>query len=147
MIRKFIESDMDAVLDIWLSASIIAHDFIEASFWESQKENMRNIYIPLSESYVFELDSKIAGFYSLKENILAAIFVSPEFQGKGIGKQLIAHAKKQRAKLTLSVYKENISSCQFYLCQGFAIVSEQTDEHTGHQEYTMSISPPKFKNL
>jgi len=71
MVKKFSGSDIDPILDIWLSASIKAHDFIEASFWESQVENMRNIYIPVSETYVFE--------------------------------------------------------------------SEQTDEHTGHQEYTMCI--------
>ena len=139
MIRKSNGSDIDLVLDIWLSASIKAHDFIEASFWESQVENMRNIYIPASETYVFESDSKVVGFYSLYENNLAAIFVHPEFQGKGIGKQLMSHAKTRNVRLTLSVYKENEDSYQFYLSQGFAVVSEQTDEHTGHQEYTMSI--------
>lgn len=139
MIRKFSTSDIDSILDIWLSASIKAHGFIKASFWESQIENMRNIYIPASETYVFESDSKVIGFYSLNENNLAAIFVFPSFQGKGIGKQLMSHAKKQRARLSLSVYKENKESYQFYLSQGFTIVSEQTDEHTGHQEYTMNI--------
>ena len=139
MIRKFSESDMDAVIDIWLSASIKAHNFVEASFWKSQVENMRNIYIPTSETYVFENKSKIVGFYSLNKNNLAAIFVSPESQGKGIGKQLMSHAKKQRATLTLSVYKENEIGYRFYLSQGFAVISKQTDKHTGHQEYTMSI--------
>lgn len=140
MIRKLRSgSDIDAVLDIWLSASIKSHDFVEASFWESQVENMRNIYIPASETYVFESDSQVVGFYSLNGNNIAAIFVFPEFQGKGIGKQLMSHAKQQRVTLTLSVYKENEASCQFYLSQGFAVISEQTDEHTGHQEYTMSL--------
>ena len=73
------------------------------------------------------------------ENNLAAIFVSPKFQGKGIGKQLMSHAKIQRSMLTLSVYKENEASYQFYLAQGFTVISEQTDEHSGHQEYTMSV--------
>jgi len=141
MIREFNDSDMDPVMDIWLSASIKAHDFVEASFWESQVENMRNIYIPASETYVFESGSEVIGFYSLNENNLAAVFVAPAFQGRGIGKQLISHAKKQRVRLTLSVYKENEAGYQFYLSQGFDVISEQTDVHTGHQEYTMSIGP------
>ncbi|TOK35100.1 GNAT family N-acetyltransferase, partial [Vibrio parahaemolyticus] len=106
--------------------------------WESQLENMRNIYIPASETYVYEVESKVVGFYALYENSLAAIFVYPELQGKGIGKQLLSHAKAQRAVLSLSVYKENQASYQFYLSQGFKVVSEQVDEHTGHSEYTMS---------
>ncbi|EEX92070.1 GCN5-related N-acetyltransferase [Vibrio orientalis CIP 102891 = ATCC 33934] len=131
---------MDSVLEIWLNASVKAHDFVSAVFWESQVENMRNIYIPASETYVYEAESKVVGFYALYENSLAAIFVSPEFQGKGkgIGKQLLSHAKAQRAVLSLSVYKENQASYQFYLSQGFQVVSEQLDDHTGHPEYTMS---------
>ncbi|NMR77527.1 GNAT family N-acetyltransferase, partial [Vibrio alginolyticus] len=52
MIRKYNENDMGSVLEIWLNASVKAHDFISAEFWESQLENMRNIYIPASETYV-----------------------------------------------------------------------------------------------
>ncbi|HCE1486267.1 N-acetyltransferase [Vibrio parahaemolyticus] len=138
MIRKYNENDIDSVLEIWLNASVKAHDFISVEFWASQVENMRNIYIPVSETYVYEAESKVAGFYALYENNLAAIFVSPELQGKGIGKQLLSHAKAQRAVLSLSVYKENQVSYQFYLSQGFKVISEQSDEHTGHPEYTMS---------
>ncbi|ELJ8822735.1 N-acetyltransferase [Vibrio parahaemolyticus] len=138
MIRQYNPHDLDSVLEIWLEASVKAHDFISAEFWESQVENMRNIYIPASEVYVFEVDSKVVGFYALYENNLAAIFVSPAFQGKGIGKQLLSHAKAQRVVLGLSVYKENQASYQFYLSQGFTVVSEQLDEHTGYPEFTMS---------
>ena len=52
----------------------------------------------------------------------------------------MAHAKRQRAELTLSVYKENEASYRFYLTQGFRVISEQADEHTGHLEYTMSTN-------
>ncbi|MHC6530210.1 N-acetyltransferase [Vibrio proteolyticus] len=138
MIRKYNSNDLDSVLEIWLEASVKAHDFVSADFWESQVESMRNVYIPASEVFVYEIESKIVGFYALHENNLAAIFVFPAFQGQGIGKQLLSHAKAQRAILSLSVYKENQASYQFYLSQGFTVVSEQRDEHTGHPEYTMS---------
>lgn len=140
MIRQYNENDLDSVLEIWLKASVKAHHFVSAEFWESQVENMRNIYIPASETYVYETESKVVGFYALYENNLAAIFVAPQLQGKGIGKQLLNHAKAQRTVINLSVYKENQASYQFYLSQGFKVVSEQLDEHTGHPEYTMSLS-------
>ncbi len=137
MIRKYNSNDLDLVIEIWLEASVKAHNFVSADFWGSQVESMRNIYIPASEVFVYEIESKIVGFYALYENNLAAIFVLPAFQGKGFGKQLLSHAKAQRAILSLSVYKENKASYQFYLSQGFRVVSEQLDEHTGHLEYTM----------
>ncbi|EHN68525.1 N-acetyltransferase [Aliivibrio fischeri] len=137
MIRQCTLQDINSVLDIWLTSSIKAHDFVPAEFWVSQVDNMRDIYIPASKTYVVELDSKIVGFYSLYENMLAAIFVLPEYQGKGIGKQLIAHAKERSPMLTLNVYTENVASYQFYLSQGFTVISDQVCEHTGHMEYTM----------
>ncbi|WED25644.1 N-acetyltransferase [Vibrio sp. DW001] len=138
MIRRYEEDDVEVVLDIWLSASIQAHNFVAAEFWVSQVDSMRNVYIPASETYVYEKESKVVGFYALYENTLAAIFVAPDEQGRGIGKQLMNHAKRQRTSLTLSVYKENEPSFIFYRSQGFIVISEQIDEHTGHQEFTMT---------
>ena len=137
MIRNYQSSDIEQVIQIWLEASIKAHHFIPEEFWQSQIDNMRNIYLPSSEVYVFELDSSVAGFYALYEDKLAAIFVSPDKQHRGIGKQLIDHAKQRRTTLTLNVYKENQASYQFYLSQGFKIETEQADPHTEHLEYVM----------
>lgn len=137
MVRQYQGSDIEAVLDIWLRASIEAHDFVAAAFWESQLDDMRNLYIPGSETWVYEQEGAVLGFYSLCDNHLAAIFVEPQRQGLGIGKLLLAHAKAQRESLTLSVYQENQASCGFYLSQGFRIVSEQAEPHTGRMEYTM----------
>ncbi|MEZ8286333.1 GNAT family N-acetyltransferase [Vibrio splendidus] len=140
MIREYNPADIEAVLDIWLIASIKAHDFVAPEFWESQVGNMRELYIPASTTYVYQVDGEVRGFYSLYEGMLAAIFVSIEHQGSGIGKQLIQHAKLECPNLFLNVYKENQATIQFYLSQGFSIVSEQVDEHTGHQEYTMHLA-------
>lgn len=138
MIRLYNRNDLPSILDIWLQASIQAHDFMPSDFWESQLSDVRDVYIPSSETYVYEMESKAVGFYSLSGDTLAAIFVSPSLQGRGIGKQLLNHAKSKRDRLILSVYKENVSSYQFYLSQEFKVVKEQRDEHTGHPEYLMS---------
>ncbi|ULN65992.1 N-acetyltransferase [Vibrio gigantis] len=140
MIREYSAADTETVLDIWLTASIKAHNFMVPEFWESQVGNMRDIYLPASRTYVFQGDGEVRGFYSLYEGSLAAIFVSPQHQGCGIGKQLMQHAKLECPNLSLNVYKENQAAIEFYLSQGFKIVSEQADEHTGHQEYTMHLA-------
>lgn len=140
MIREYSAADTETVLNIWLTASIKAHNFIAPEFWESRVGNMRDIYLPASQTYVFQFDGEVRGFYSLYEGILAAIFVCPEHQGSGIGKQLMQHARLECPNLSLNVYKENHATIEFYLSQGFNIVSEQADEHTGHQEYTMHLA-------
>ena len=137
MIRKIQEGDIEEVLDIWLKASIIAHDFIDSSYRISELNNMRQMYIPNSETYVYENQHGICGFFSLQENRLAALFVKPNQQGHGIGAKLLKKAKELRKDLRLAVYKENSKSIFFYEKAGFWFVREQIDENTGHPELIM----------
>ena len=137
MIRNFQESDIDQVVNIWLEASIKAHDFVKSEFWKSKVKDMREIYIPSGETYVYDEEGMIKGFVSLFEDTLAAIFVSPNYQGTGIGKRLMTKSKEVRESLSLTVYKENRKSVEFYKKCGFKIKREQIDAHTGHPELLM----------
>ncbi|UCH93497.1 MAG: N-acetyltransferase [Candidatus Aminicenantes bacterium] len=141
MIREYTESDLESVIKIWLDASVQAHDFVDRNFWQAKADDMRKIYIPKSETWVYLEDNLILGFFSLLEDTLAALFVSPNSQGKGIGQRLIAKAKSLRQSLKLTVYSENFRSIEFYMKQGFATVKEQIDEHTGHKEMVMVYNP------
>lgn len=138
MVRTFEPQDMERVLDIWLRASIKAHDFIDASYWQSNVVAMRELYIPASQTIVIEDKSAVQGFCSLLDNQLAALFVDPDQQGRGLGRQLLEHVKSLRTELSLGVYKENLRSIAFYQSQGFTVVKEQIDPQTGHAEYLMS---------
>ncbi len=141
MIRPFEQSDMEPVLDIWLEASIQSHAFVEEDFWRSKIPDMREVYLPSGETFVYEENGVVEGFVSLYENTLAAIFVAPQAQGRGIGKKLMGQAKQCRDEISLSVYKENLKSILFYEKCGFNRLTEQADAHTGHMEYVMRWRP------
>ena len=140
MIREFKFQDLDQVIGIWLEASIKAHDFVDADFWQSKVKDMKEIYIPSAENYVYEKEEIIKGFISLYNDTIAAIFVTPNFQGSGIGKQLMAKAINVRNSLNLTVYKKNHRTIEFYKKFGFKIEKEQIDEHTGHPEFVMTFN-------
>lgn len=140
MIRNFQQPDIDQVISIWLEASIKAHDFVDSEFWNSKVKDMREIYIPSGETYVCEEEGIIKGFVSLYNDTIAAIFVSPDSQGTGIGMQLMRKAKDVRDNLNLTVYKENTKSIEFYRKCGFKIEQEQIDKHTGHPELVMKFN-------
>lgn len=137
VIRTLQQQDMEQVLRIWLEASVAAHDFVDGTFWESKLGDMRDIYLPLAESYVYEEAGTIRGFISLLGETLAAIFVSPAEQGKGIGRQLILKAKDVRDQLELTVYKANTRSTGFYRQSGFSVAQEKIDKHTAQPELLM----------
>ena len=54
MIRDYQAADIDQILGIWLSASVKGHSFIEPEFWKSMIGMMRDVYIPASETLVYE---------------------------------------------------------------------------------------------
>lgn len=137
MIRAFASGDMDAVVDIWLRASVRAHDFAAPGFWSAQVDAMRTRYLPASEIHVFEHAAAIAGFCALAGNRLAALFVAPERQGRGIGTALLRHAQQRRSAIELSVYASNAPSIAFYRSHGFSIVARGVDAATGQDEYAM----------
>ncbi|MDQ7987560.1 N-acetyltransferase [Pseudomonas sp. G34] len=137
MIRPYHANDANAVLDIWLAASIQAHAFIAESFWRDQLGAMREVYLPQAETLVLEEDGQILGFASLHEHRLAALFVAPGAQGRGLGKRLLDEAKRRRDLLELSVYSANTRACAFYQACGFAVLAEQNDPHSGHPEQVM----------
>ena len=136
MIRKYREADIEHILDIWLSASIKAHSFAGSEYWQSKVSEMRDVYIPASETFVYEANEQIAGFYCLGST-LAAVFVLPSLQGQGIGSALMDDAKSRRACLQLSVYSQNAPSINFYKQHGFISLGEQIDEQTGEPEFIM----------
>jgi putative acetyltransferase len=141
VVRRFKDSDMEDVIRIWLDASVRAHGFIDRRFWQSKVGDMKDVYLPASETYVYEDEEGVKGFVSLQEDTLAALFVCPGSQGEGIGRRLVEKAKQLRQELDLSVYTRNRKAVRFYERCGFEAVSENIDKHTGHLELRMRFRP------
>lgn len=131
------EAEVKTVVDIWYSTSIVCHDFVGSEFWKACIDDMKNIYIPSSQTIVSRYNGEIVGFISLVDNTLASIFVLPDYQGKGIGHKLLSYVFEEKETLVLNVYEKNISAREFYLRNGFIEQKRSVDEHTGEIEITM----------
>ncbi|QDG53918.1 N-acetyltransferase [Persicimonas caeni] len=137
MIRKLQPDEIDRAVEIWLRASIDAHSFIDREVWESGAEDMREEYLPSAENWALDHDGEVVGFFSLEGNMLAALFVDPEVQGRGFGKKLLDKAKSLHSRLVVSVYEENDRAVSFYRRHGFACADRRKDLHTEHMEWVM----------
>jgi putative acetyltransferase len=140
MLRPYQPTDSDTVLDLWLKASIQAHDFVPETFWYEQLPAMRELYLPQAETLVLEENGHVLGFASLREQRLAALFVSPSAQGRRLGRQLLDEAKRRRDNLELGVYRANTRAVAFYRANDFMTLEETRDPHTGQPELTMHWS-------
>ncbi|MGL4913775.1 MAG: N-acetyltransferase [Romboutsia sp.] len=138
MIRIFENKDTEKIMEIWLESTIKGHDFIEKEYWEKSYDTVKNVYIPMAETFVYEENGKIKGFISvINKEFIGALFVHIDFQGTGVGKELINYAIGKYNKLELAVYKRNKRAVKFYEDRGFEIIEEKINEDSGHKEYLM----------
>lgn len=138
MIREMKNEETNDIMKIWLDASIHAHDFIPAEYWQNNYSIVKEKYVPLSKTYVYLEADNILGFISIHdEHYIGAIFVDVKLQGKGIGTKLIYFVKELFNSLDLTCYKKNEKSVSFYQKMGFDIKSLQLDKETNEEEYVM----------
>lgn len=83
MLRASRSDDMDEIVEIWLLASLQAHDFVDASCWWQAQEDLRTRYLDHARIWVFEERGELLGFMALVDDYLAALFVRPDRQGRG----------------------------------------------------------------
>lgn len=133
MIRKFEHKDLEQVMNIWFYSNLDAHSFIDRQYWLEHLADVRE-QLPLAEVYVAEEEGKIRGFIGIRNHHLEGLFVEKKHHGKGIGKSLLDHLKVQEKFFTLRAYCDNEPAIDFYLKQGFIMISTGVDRATGFQE-------------
>ena len=130
--------DIESVMSIWFSSTVVAHPFIPLDYWEKNYNIVKDIYLPNAKTSVFEEDGMIKGFISISDDsFIGTLFVDSAYQGQEIGQALINTAINQYKLLSLAVYKDNVNSIRFYEKQGFKIMCEQLNEDSGYIEYIM----------
>ncbi len=124
-IREYQDTDLNALLTAWEKAFRLAHPFMNDEFIAKVRTDIPTLYIPNTETLVCEQAGKVMGFISLMGNEIAALFVDPDWHGKGHGRGLVDKACTMReGDLTVEVFKANPIGRKFYQAYGFEYVSE-----------------------
>jgi putative acetyltransferase len=140
MIRKYQDTDLNELLEAWYSASKVAHHFLDKAFFKQEREAIASVYLPVSETWVFEEGGKVISFISLLENEVGGLFVHADHHRKGIGKQLMDFAANLKGALVLDVFEENGIGRTFYKKYGFVEVETFFDKETQQNQVRMALS-------
>ncbi len=132
MIRPYRDDDLSELLDVWHRASLAAHPFLTEAFFEAERRQIAEVWLPVTETTVFEADGRVVGFLALAGNEVGAIFVDPDYQRLGIGRALMDTARDSRPCLELEVFEANAIGRRFYAAYGFELVDRHIEEATGH---------------
>ncbi|MFV0513825.1 MAG: GNAT family N-acetyltransferase [Jhaorihella sp.] len=133
VIRPFdAATDLERLSTIWFEASVRAHPFIGETRLIEQRCLIEEEYLPKAETSVACLDGEAVGFISLLGSFIGGIFIAPDRQGLGIGRELIADALARKGELSLEVYTENEQAVRFYDRLGFQEVSRRAIDDFGY---------------
>lgn len=128
MIRRMKSTDINRVMDIWLSTNLEAHPFIDPNYWYQNLSNVQNA-IQQAEVYCsVSANDRIQGFIGLQENYIAGLFIAKEYQSQRLGTKLLNVAKGKHQQLILDVYLENQRAIKFYQQNGFQITNRNNLE-------------------
>ena len=142
-IRQYEDADLEAVLSAWESATRLAHPFMTDAFIAQERENVAELYLPNTDTWVVELSAEVKGFIALMGNEVGAIFVQPECHGKGAGKALMDTAQALHGNLEVEVFKANAIGRKFYARYGFEQLEEKLHEPTGQQVLRLKYTAGK----
>lgn len=133
MIRKYKVEDTEVILCIWQKATKIAHPFFTFEFINQEKKNIRELYLPKAETFVYEENKTIHGFISMLDNEVGGLFVRPEKHRQGIGKRLLDYVLQFNKSLEVEVFEDNIIGMNFYERYGFKTIKEYIHQETNHK--------------
>ena len=140
MIRKYQTEDTDALVLIWQNANSLAHSFLADDFVAQVAKDMRNVYLPNAETWVWEVDGRVLGFMALIGREVGALFVDPDSQRSGIGRALVDKAKKLRGTLEVEVFEKNKIGRAFYDGYGFELVRKKIHPESGFETLRLKLT-------
>ena len=118
-IRRYESKDQEAIIAIWEGSSRIATPFLSDDFMAKTRQQIRDVWLPTAETWVFDGDDGLAGFITLIGNEIGGIFVDPKTQGQGVGRSLMDWASLHHEPLLVEVFEANRIGRQFYERYGF----------------------------
>jgi len=105
MIREYKTEDTDALVALWKAATSIAHPFLKTAFVAQETENLRNIYLPNAETWVFEDNGIPIGFIALIGDEIGGLFLDPSRHGQGFGRGMVVQGLAVMWAVWLAVFE------------------------------------------
>lgn len=147
MLRKSTAEDIEAIMELWLIATLESHDFISAGFWWQHQQQLSAQLLENAEIWLNEKQGKLTGFFALNNRSLTALYIHPDEAYSNLKYILLHKAKSLRPKLQLHLYSEEEESLRFYLENGFHITKQQVEKISGHPELVLTYSGSNTKKL
>ena len=121
-------SDYPTLQAIWARSVKATHDFLAKEDFDYYKEKLISDYFCQVSLYAGKKEEKIVGFIGLAEDFIEMLFIDPDYQHQGIGKELVCFACQHHQVRRVDVNEQNKQALAFYQKQGFNVTARsETD--------------------
>lgn len=130
-IRRAVAADRDILLDCWLRSVRATHDFVAPEDIDAMIPQV-SAYLTSNPDIWGAADGDVLmGFMGMSANKMDALFLAPEFHGRGVGRQLVEHARSLHGELLVDVNEQNHAARGFYESCGFVVESRSELDDDG----------------
>ncbi|QIQ22065.1 GNAT family N-acetyltransferase [Zophobihabitans entericus] len=135
-VRPFRSDDASTLVNIWYEAVKATHFFLTQQDIDFYYDQVRDIYLPQLDVWVYEDNGIIKGFIGFSQedsnHKIEMLFVDPNFHGQRIGSSLITWAKRRiKGSILVDVNEENPAAHFFYLKKGFEFIGRSELDSSG----------------
>ncbi len=118
------DSDLLAnLVRIWREARANRLQFLtDLHSAEEDAAYLSRVVLPKNQVWIAEVDEAVVGYIAFENRWVNQLHVAPPFQGRGLGSQLLAIAKRCNRTLQLWGFEVNLPAIRFYEHQGFRTI-------------------------
>ena len=136
LIRRAAAPDADAAAGVWLRSFDAALPTVRRPRTDEEvRRYFHEVVLPLRETWVAVAGERVVGVMVLNDAFVSALYLEPEWRGRGIGDRFVALAKERRpAGLELWTFQVNAPAHRFYERHGFHAVERTDGRHNEERE-------------
>lgn len=122
---------LNNLLKVWEASVLTTHYFLEPHDIIAIKADVKQALQTIEILYCCIDDQQSLGFIGIQQNKIEMLFIAPEAQGQGIGKQLVSYAEQNHTIKYVDVNEQNEQALGFYQKLGFDIFSRSDIDGQG----------------
>ena len=123
--------DYEELLQLWEASVRSTHHFLTEADIRFYQELVPQYFPAVALHIIRNRQGKITAFMGLSDETIEMLFVHPEEQGTGLGKQLICFATQEKGIRKVDVNEQNTDALHFYHHMGFQVIGRDETDSSG----------------
>jgi putative acetyltransferase len=133
-IRRLRTTDVPVLLGLWERSVRATHDFLSEADIEFYGPLVRDLLSTGTPEFWVASEEGLGpiGFLGVSAHSIEALFLDPDFRGRGWGRRLVEHAQiLSGVGLAVDVNEQNVAAPRFYEALGFVPVARSAVDDMG----------------